>query len=152
VTSEGQVLTESAAIILWLLDRHRDTALMPASGSAARPAFYRWLVFISANIYAAIIVGDFPERWVEGEAAQASLKEKSAARARVCWEMMERAMSPSPWLLGDTLTALDIYVAMVSRWRPGRAWFEEHCPKMAGAVRLTEQQPVVASVWARNFD
>ena len=35
VTSEGQVLTESAAIILWLLDRHPDTALMPASGSAA---------------------------------------------------------------------------------------------------------------------
>ena len=151
VTQDGQVLTESAAIVLWLLAAHRGNALLPPHGSSALAALYHWMVFIPANIYAAITVGDFPGRWVEGEAAQASLKEKSTARVQDCWRMMEAAVAPSPYLLGGAMTALDVYVAMVSRWRPGRAWFETNCPRMAGAVKLTEQHPVIEKVWARNF-
>jgi len=32
-----------------------------------------------------------------------------------------------------------------------RAWFIEHCPKLASAVTVTEQHPVVARVWETNF-
>jgi GST-like protein len=49
------------------------------------------------------------------------------------------------------MTALDIYIAMVSRWTPGRTWFVENCPKLAAAVALTEQHPVVVKVWEQNF-
>ena len=49
------------------------------------------------------------------------------------------------------MTVLDIYIAMVSRWRPGRAWFNENCPKLSRAVALTETHPVVAAVWENNF-
>ena len=58
---------------------------------------------------------------------------------------------PAPYLLGATIGVLDVYVAMISRWRPGRAWIAEHCPKALAAIEATERQPVVASVWARNF-
>ena len=151
VTPAGEVLSESAAIMLWLLDKHADNPLLPPPNSPERMALYRWLVFISANIYAAIIVGDFPERWVDGEAAQENLKEKSKTRVQEYWHIMENALTPRPYLLGATMTALDLYVAMVTRWRPGRAWFESNCPKLMAAVRSTEQNPVVAKVWARNF-
>ena len=50
-----------------------------------------------------------------------------------------------------TRPVLDIYVAMISRWRPGRAWLAEHCPKAMASIEVTERDPVVASVWARNF-
>ena len=151
VIDGGQVLTESAAIMLWILDRDLAAPLITARGSAARAQLYRWLVFIPANVYAPITVGDFPERWVDGEAARASLKAHAVERVQAAWGIMEQALNPAPYLLGETLSALDVYVAMVSRWRPGRAWFEAHCPKLAAAVKLAEQHPVVAAVWARNF-
>jgi GST-like protein len=50
------------------------------------------------------------------------------------------------------MSALDIYLAMVSRWTPGREWILSSCPKLAAAITLTEQNPVIADVWKRNFE
>ena len=50
-----------------------------------------------------------------------------------------------------TISVLDVYVAMIARWRPGRAWIAERCPKAISAVETTERHPVIAEVWARNF-
>ena len=116
-----------------------------------RAVFLRWMLFIPANIYAMFDIGDEPSRWVDDEATQQSLKEKSVEKQKYFWSLMEQNLSPAPYVLGDAMTALDIYIAMVSRWRPGRAWFNEHCPKLAGAVALTEVHPVVARVWEKNF-
>lgn len=150
VLDDGTVLTESAGIALWVADRFPDAHLLPDEGSA-RALAYRWLVFFATNVYGPIIVGDFPERWVDGEAAHASLKEHAVQRARDAWLAFEERVEPAPYLLGATIGVLDIYVAMISRWRPGRAWIAEHCPKALAAIEATERQPVVASVWARNF-
>ena len=49
------------------------------------------------------------------------------------------------------MTALDVYLAMVAKWSPGREWIREHCPKLIASIELTEQHPVVKSVWEKNF-
>jgi GST-like protein len=150
-SDDGMVLTESLAIVFWLLGRHPDTPINPPADSMARATMYRWLAFIVTNIYPALVMEDFPSRWVEGENAEKSLQQHMRARLHLCWKIMEGNVTPAPYLLGTHMTALDIYVAMVSHWRPGRAWIEENCPKIIGAVKLTEAHPVVANVWARNF-
>lgn len=151
VLPDGMVMTESAAILLALLDRHPGSDLIPPSGSPERASFYRWITFIAANIYAMYTIGDFPARWVEGEATQAHLKAKSVERTKACWGVLEAQLAPSPYLLGPKMTALDLYVAMISRWRPGRAWFRDACPKLVAAIDLTESHPEVKPVWERNF-
>ena len=150
VTDDGTVMTESAAIALWLADRHPDAALLPQA-EAARASAYRWIVSLATNTYATIIVGDFPDRWVDGEAAQTSLKAHALERLKAGWTQFEASVAPSPYLAGDAIGALDVYAAMISRWRPGRAWIVEHCPKIAASLAKTEAHPVVASVWGRNF-
>jgi GST-like protein len=72
-------------------------------------------------------------------------------RLKAYWTMLEQAFKPARYLLGSEMTALDVYAAMLSRWRPGRAWVDEHCPRVAAAFALAEQDPTVARVWARNF-
>ena len=146
---DGTVMTESAAMLLYFADK--VPGLIPADASA-RARFYRWMLFIPANIYAMFDIGDEPSRWVDGEAAQQALKEKSVEKQKFLCGLMEGDLTPAPYLLGPQLTVLDIYIAMVSRWRPGRAWFDAHCPKLAAAVILTEQHPVVAKVWEKNFE
>ncbi len=148
VMDDGTVMTESAAMLLYFSEM--APGMIPADASR-RVQFYRWMIFIPANIYAMFDIGDEPSRWVEGDAAQKALKEKSVKKQKFFWGMMEQNLSPAPYLLGAEMTALDIYVAMVSRWRPGRDWFKEHCPKLAKAVALTEKHPVVAAVWEKNF-
>lgn len=151
VTPGGEVLTESVAILVHLVERFPEANLAPPSGSDARARLWRWLVFLATNVYAAVGVGDYPERWVS-ENARAELVEGSIEVRKRAWRILEEQLSPAPFLLGAHMTVLDIQVAMMSRWRPGRAWFDVHCPALAAAVRRTEENPVIAAVWARNFD
>lgn len=151
VTDDGIVLAESAALVLWIVSRHPDQRLVP-DDNAGRAAFLRWLVHLAVNVYAPIGIGDFPARWVgDDEAAHERLRVGTKARTQDAWRAFERAIAPAPFLLGDTLGALDVYVAMLTRWRPGRAWIAEHCPKVASAVARTESDPQIAGVWKRNF-
>ena len=148
---DGTAMTESAAMIVALDDMHRAARILPAPGDSRRAAALRWIVFIAGNMYPAISVGDFPERWVKSDAARAELKEGAVERLKAYWKMLEEAFKPAPSLLGSDMTALDVYAAMLSRWRPGRASIDKECPRVAAAIALAEQDPIVARVWARNF-
>jgi GST-like protein len=153
VLGDGTVVTESAAIVLWLAGQH--PALAPSAPSA-RAAFHRWVVFLAANVYAALGVGDHPELWLAAgdDEARTQLKAGADARVKACWQVLERgvAAAPGPFLLGETLGALDVYAAMIARWRPGRAWLEASCPCVAQATARAAANPVVARVGARHFD
>src|SRR5579863_3430271 len=45
---DGGVMTESAAITLYLTELAGSTALVPEAGEAVRPRFLRWLMFMVA--------------------------------------------------------------------------------------------------------
>jgi GST-like protein len=149
--ADGTGMTESAAIIVMLDDRYPAARILPAAGDPRRALALRWIVFIAGNMYPAISVVDFPERWVKSDAARAELKDGAVERLKTYWTMLEQALKPAPYLLGSEMTALDVYAAMLSRWEPGRAWVDEHCRQVAAALALTEQDPIVARVWERNF-
>ena len=148
VLADGIVMSESAAIMIMLGEAVHG--MVPTEANE-RAAFFRWMIFIPANIYALFSIRDFPARWVDDEAAQTVLKNNTTEKMKARWQQLESALHPAPYLLGPTMSALDVYVAMMTQWTPGRAWFSEHCPKIMGAVDKTEQHPVVASVWNRNF-
>jgi glutathione S-transferase len=58
-----------------------------------------------------------------------------------------RALNP----LAQVPTVLDVYAAMVSRWRPGRERIREVAPRAVAAAERAEAHPVVGPVFARNF-
>lgn len=147
----GAILTESVAILLWLLEQHPESNVAPSVGDPRRPSFLRWLVFFTSAIYPMYTVGDFPSRWVEAEDAQKQLKEASIRRTLDAWRMMEQGLVPRTYLLGDEMTILDVYSAMISRWRPGRERIRGVAPMCIAAAERTEQHETVAKVFAKNF-
>ena len=149
--SDGTVMTESAAIIVMLDENYPAARILPVAGDPRRALALRWIVFIAGNMYPAISVVDFPERWVKSDAARAELKDGAVERLKAYWTLLEQALKPAPYLLGREMSALDVYAAMLSRWEPGRAWVDEHCRQVAAALALAEQDPIVARVWERNF-
>ena len=113
------------------------------------PPFLRWLVFMVANIYPTFTYADVPARFVEHEAAQAGFKEKVDAYAKRLWLQVEQAAS-APWFTGETLTAMDLYIAVMTQWRPNRVWFEPNTPKLITIAHAVEALPQFEAVWQRN--
>lgn len=150
VLADGQVMTESAAITLHLADLARDDSLVPGPDAPERAAFLRWLVFIVANIYPTFTYADDPARFVALEAARAGFRAATDAYAQRLYRMMDAAAG-SPWFLGARFSALDIYVAGLTCWRPRRPWFAEHASRLAAIARGVEAEPRLQAYCQRNL-
>ena len=148
---DGAVMTESAAIALHIADHASAAQLIPPPGDPARDAFLRWMVFIVANVYPMYTVGDFPERFVHGEVAQKELRASTDAYRDKSWRIVEANIAPRPWLLGARFSALDVYVKVMTHWRPRRDWFKDNCPKLMSVALAADKEPRLAKVWQRNF-
>jgi GST-like protein len=146
------LMTESAAMLIYLGDLHPKKKIIPCATDPERADFLRWMLFVASNIYPTFTVTDGPERYIADTERHADLLEASDRRRKNLWLIMEDGVFPSPYVLGDRMSLLDVYVAMMSHWSPRRDWFFEHCPRLAGAVSAVETNPVVREVWKRNFD
>ena len=148
----GEVMTESLAILLWLAETHPEAKLAPAVGDPVRAAFLHWMAYVSSAIYAHYWAMDFPDRVTSDEAAQAEVKAALEARVDACWGVMEAGIDPGDYLLGDTLSVLDLYVTVVSRWTVSRkALHGAIAPRLGAVVRRVEGDPRLASLWASRF-
>ena len=147
----GELMTESAAILIWLADAHPQARLAPAIDAPQRPAFLRWMAYVAAQIYALYWVRDDPSRLVADPAQEPVIKARTAERILYCWEQMERQVSPGRWLLGEDLSVLDLYVTVISRWGPRRRRFYEVAPRMGEVVRRVDDDPRLAAFWAERY-
>jgi GST-like protein len=147
----GELVTESAAILIWLADRYPDAGLAPTALHRKRPAFLRWMSFVSSAIYALYWIRDDPSRLSDDAAEQARIRERTAARMSACWAMMEAQIEPGLYLQGDTLGVLDLYVTVISRWGPRRKRFYEVAPRMGEVVRRVDGEPMLEAFWAERF-
>ncbi|MFO1327232.1 MAG: glutathione S-transferase family protein [Rubrivivax sp.] len=152
VLPDGQVMSESAAITLHLADLTGRDDLVPGPRAPERAAFLRWLVFIVANIYPTFTYADLPARFVKvgGEEAAKGFRAEVDAYSRRLWQAVEAAAG-TPWMLGGRLSALDLYAAVMTRWRPGRDWFVQQAPRVLAAGDAAAALPALAPVMARNF-
>lgn len=149
VLADGTVMTESAAITLYLADLANDDALVPRAKDPLRPMFLRWLIFLVANVYPTYTYADDPSRFVESVEAQKSFKDAVDRYAQRLYSLLEDH-AKEPWFLGSRFSALDVYVTVMTRWRPGRAWFAEHAPRLLAIATKTETDDRLATVWRKN--
>ena len=79
------------------------------------------------------------------------LRQGGYAYPQRLWLAVEAAAG-APWFLGQRLSALDIYFAVMTRWRPRREWFTEHAPRVLAAGERAAKLKALVPVMARNFD
>lgn len=154
VAPGGEVLTESAAILVELGLRFPASGLLPAD-AAGRARVLRGLVYIAANCYAAIGVIDYPERWLARADKSAGPALQAGARARLhrLWELFaDQFHDPArPWLGGEAPGALDLLAAVVSRWSGARAHLARRRPALRALLERLEALPAQAPVFRRHF-
>lgn len=150
VLPDKRVMTESLAILHYIDDRAPGAKLIPAKGDPAREAFYRWAVFIVAALYPTFTYGDDPKKWVPDDEGAKALKESTNRHRENLWKQLD-SVAGSPWLLGNTFSALDLYCAVMVYWRPGRKWFDANAPKIMAIAKRAAASDAVAPVIAKNF-
>lgn len=151
VLPSGEVMTESLAMIHYVDDLSPKAGLVPRAGSAARAPFLRWSTFLVAAIYPTFTYGDEPAKWVEDPKGAKQLRESTDRHREKLWLQVE-GEARAPWFLGESRSALDIYIAVMTRWRPGILWFTKKTPKLMAIAQRTAAIPEVAAVMKRNFD
>ncbi len=96
------VVAESGAIAAYLADRFPEAGLAPPIGDPARGAYLKWL-FFSGNC----VEGAFIEKFGKLQLPSSSAGWGSFARVV---DVLEEAVRPGPWLLGDRFSAADVMI------------------------------------------
>ena len=114
------------------------------------PRFLRWSTYMVTALYPTWTFGDEPAKWVEDTQGAKQLRESTDRHRQVLWRQVEE-VAGEPYFLGAKLTAIDLYVAAMTHWRPGRKWFVANTPKLLAIAQKTSATPGVAEVIKRNF-
>lgn len=111
------VVFETAAIVLHLLETRGGGALMPAVGTPERARFYQWLMYLTNTVQAEAHPFFYPAEHAQDEAGAAQVKARAEARWGEMFTLLDRELAGrGPWLLGETFSAIDVYLAMLVRW------------------------------------
>ena len=102
------VLTESAAILLYLGDRFPESQLAPTD----RGDYYRWLVFQTNTLQTAMLRFFYPERYGDVDTVSAA----AARDATEAFDILDRALEGRTWLAAEHRTGADLFLFMLTRW------------------------------------
>lgn len=157
VTSDQDApLFETGAILLHLAER--EGGLLPAD-PAARGRLLKWLFYLADTLHADLRVLFHAERYTIDRASVPALR--AGIRTRIDGHLMliDRAIAETggPWLLGDELTILDLYLAPCIRWAqlypPGEALPAGAIEPLAALSVLLEtlaERPAIREACARE--
>jgi glutathione S-transferase len=103
------VLTESAAILLYLAERFPDARLLPAD-LHERAEAYRWLLFLTNTLQPAFMRFFYPERY--GSDAR-----READALAEHFDLVDGELAGRCWIAGgDDRSVADLFLFMLTRW------------------------------------
>lgn len=147
ILPSGTVLTETAAILLTIDEASAGAGLLPAAGSTARAISLRWLMFLATSAYPAALRTYYAERFTTdgSEAAKAAVVEAARRDSDRIFTLLSEQIA-GPFLLGETVSIVDVYAAMVAGWHPpARA-----VPTYRTLYRALMAHPVIGPAWQQH--
>lgn len=156
-TPDGPIF-ETAAICLWLADRHH--ALFPPPESAARGDALKWLFFTSNTLHATLRMLFYPENYIGPDADdQSRLRTRLHQNLRGHLQTLDAVAATRPaWLGASDAGVLDFYISVCLRWmalypKGGTDWFRlSDTPHLhALAARTETRAPVRRAIIAEGL-
>lgn len=141
LTDDGQVVTESAAIALYLADRYAPGRLAPRLEDPARGAYFRWTLFAPSVVEPGAMAKTGGWDVKAGQAGWGTYDAMLSA--------MEAAIGDGPYLLGERFTMADVVFGGTVRFMLRFGMVEPRPAFTAYAERLAAR-PALQRADARN--
>jgi glutathione S-transferase len=145
VLPDGTLMTETAAILMQIVDSHPEAKLAPpAGGRSDRARFLRWLFFLASNVYPTILRVYYSDRYTTDPGGEEGVKAAAEAELDHQFGILNDALDPGPYLDGETFSAADILLWMLVYWHPAPTRLFENAPRVKRAVDLVGARPAIA--------
>lgn len=147
IAHDGVVVTERAAISIYLADAFPQAGLAPKIGDKDRAAYLTWLVYADSVFDPALAVHTLKLEYPPSGVSFGSFDDMLAN--------LERRLSENEYIAGSRFTAADVQMAgsmsyvMREKWLPERPGFKayvERCTSRPAAKRADEKD----LAWARD--
>lgn len=138
---DGEPFVESGALLLMLADRYPDAGLLPPTGSPGRQRAYQWLVLMANGLQPPFRHWFYPQE-AAGENCAEAAKAQAGQRIEAFFGRVDAHLAAQgPYLLGERVSAVDFFLAMLCRWsrnmpRPATEW-----PALRRFVDLMRSRP-----------
>lgn len=143
---DGQVIGESAAIVLLLGEKHPDGNLVPSASEADRSIFLYWLMYLATSGYMTFARYAHPERYTKDHNTIQTVRLAAEEQVERLFDILEGVIVGEPYFLARGFTALDIYLTMLTAWHSNREEMFRRCPKVAALCMAVENRPAYRRV------
>lgn len=148
----GEIMTESAAILIYLAQEFAGKGLAPEAGTPEQARFLRWAVFMSVNLYEGALRVFYTERYTTDESPAGPAGVKAAAEhhmSTACAVLEADLARHGPWLSGPSMTLVDVYFTMIHSWTPEMA-DTSAMPKLTALAQAVRADALIAPIMERH--
>lgn len=145
ITRDGTLVTETGAILIWLAGRH--PSLGPAPWTDDHATFLRWIVFMSTTLYEGVLRQTYADRYTAAPEGAAGVTAAAATRNHDAFKVLEAHLDGRKTMIGDDISAADIYVAMLTVWHRRK----DELPNCMSVAHRIAGHPAIAPLWEKNF-
>jgi glutathione S-transferase len=132
---DGSILTEGAIIDQYIADRSPGSHLAPPPGTMERYRLQEWLNFIASEIHKSFS----PLFGAYSDEVKAIFRQKISGR----FDLVERTLQATPYLLGDSFTIADAYLYNMLTWAPYTGLDLAKWPGIQAFYKRVEERPSV---------
>jgi glutathione S-transferase len=142
-----KVMYESAAICLFLTERHPEVGLAPKPGDPDRGLFLQWMAYLTNTLQEAHMHYWHGEYFIDGADGTKAISAKAEMRSDQMFGFLDGVLATSgPYLCGKNFYVCDYYLAMLARWTRKMAKPAITHPEIRRLVRTCLARPAYAKM------
>jgi len=147
---DDSVMTESAAMMIYLADLFPDAGLAPPVTAPQRPHYLRALLYLATTAYMSDLRMYYPARYSGTPSHAPAIKEQAIADLDHDFDLFADLMGKGPFVLGAAMSAADLYAAMLLSWSPDVPGLFARQAKLKRLYDAVAANPQVRKVWDQN--
>ena len=113
-------MIESAAISIYLADKHSHTQLSPPLDHPERSRYLQWMVYLTNTLQETLLLKMYSSLYTDDPQGYDATISRATSKLDTIMSFVEKSLdvTKGPFFLGNELTTADIYLNMLTGWDP----------------------------------
>ena len=147
---DGVPRFEAAALLMTLADRDPQHRFAPTHDDPLRADYHQWMFHLANAVQPLFRLWWYPHE-PAGEANADTVRAMIGPRIEAAWARLDAHLAANgPYLLGESLSAADFYLAMLMRWSRNMPRSATEWPHLAALAQRLKARPSFKLLYERE--